>query len=137
MTLWTGQWIDLMTAYGKGKSEEKGCDIIVFSICKICNEHGLSTAEEFVASQIVRHLEKEDIVTVKAAVSNTDGSDEYLHHAFECSIKDIEDSESDGDAVETKYIKREYIRMLKSFMNEPEKLKDVYKCIREYYELKE
>lgn len=137
MTLWTGQWIDLMTAYGKGKSEEKGCDIIVFSICKICNEHGLSTAEEFVASQIVRHLEKEDIVTVKAAVSNADRSDEYLHHAFECSINDIENSITDSDAVETQYIKREYIRMLKSFLSEPEKLKDIYKCIREYYELKE
>lgn len=89
------------------------------------------------ASQIVRYLEKEDILTVKAAVSNVDGSDEYLHYAFECSIKDIEDDVTDGDAAETKYIKREYIRMLKSFLNEPEKLKDIYKCIREYYELKE
>ena len=137
MTLWTGRRKDLRIAYVKGQSEEKGCDFIVFSICKICNEHGLSTEEEFVASQIVRYLDKEDIVTVKATVSNVDGSDEYLHHAFECSIKDIETGITDSDAVETKYIKREYIRMLKSFLNEPEKLKNVYKCIREYYELKE
>lgn len=106
------------------------------TISGICNDYGLTTEEEFVASQIVRHLEKVDIVTIKAAVSNPNESDEYLLYALKASITDIEDGITEGDTDERKYIKREYIRMLKSFLNEPEKLKDVYKCIREYFELK-
>ena len=106
------------------------------TISGICNDYGLTTEEEFVASQIVRHLEKGDIVTIKAAVSNPNESDEYLLYALKASITDIEDGITEGDTDENKYIKREYIRMLKSFLNEPEKLKDVYKCIREYFELK-
>ncbi len=106
------------------------------TISGICNDYGLTTEEEFVASQIVRHLEKGDTVTIKAAVSNLKESDEYLLYALKASITDIEDGISEGDTDERKYIKREYIRMLKSFLNEPEKLMDVYKCIREYFELK-
>ena len=105
------------------------------TISGICDDYGLTTEEEFVASQIVRHLEKEDIVIVKTAISNPNGSEEFLLHAFKASIKDIENDVTNSDTDEKKYIKREYIQILKSFLDEPEKLKDVFKCIREYYEL--
>jgi len=106
------------------------------TISGICDDYGLTTEEEFVASQIVRHLEKEDIVTVKTAISNPNESEEFLLHALRGSIKDIENDITDSDTDEKKYIKREYIRTLKCFLDEPQKLKDINKCIREYFELK-
>lgn len=86
--------------------------------------------EEFVASQILRYLEKDN---ANAIVNSQEVSDEYLYDALKSSIKDIEDGIANGDTVENTYIKREYIRMLKSFLNKPESLKEIYQCVREYF----